>query len=404
MLQSIQLEDVILIFKAFENSPINIEDNTLSYLVRIGEAIYEFEENQDIKAKFLVLREEKLKILDNTIYLVLSYEGKMSGNDLEHTLDSVKGLLELAEVQNYDIELIYEGTINYLIKLLKNLRKNKNRNVLIVDDSIVVRKVQKQILSKVMLNIDEAKNGKEAIEKINKNKYDLIITDINMPIMNGEELIKRIREKYSIDELPILVVSGNNENSLIKCLKLGANDFIKKPFSAEELKVRVNNIFELYEHIKRILKSSRLDKLTAVYNRNFLENNFEEIFNSNEYKSIAMLDIDRFKQINDTYGHQVGDEILRYFASTIKDNIRKSDLVIRYGGEEFIVFLPESYKEEALIVLHKIKKALRPYKDINFTFSAGIADEGKTLAEMIKLADERLYKAKKEGRNRIISK
>ena len=123
-----------------------------------------------------------------------------------------------------------------------------------------------------------------------------------------------------------------------------------------------------------------------------------------KYIHLIMIDLDHFKKINDTYGHQIGDEILRHFASTIKDNIRKSDLAIRYGGEEFIIFLPESYKKEALIVLHKIKKALRPYKDINFTFSAGIADEGKTLAEMIKLADERLYKAKKEGRNRIISK
>jgi len=353
---------------------------------------------------------------DFDLYIVDFILHDAQGEQIKYLLERKKEIIVLTQYEEEFLKHDYAKkvidyiikddfhTVNYLIKLLKNLRKNKNRNVLIVDDSIVVRKVQKQILSKVMLNIDEAKNGKEAIEKINKNKYDLIITDINMPIMNGEELIKRIREKYSIDELPILVVSGNNENSLIKCLKLGANDFIKKPFSAEELKVRVNNIFELYEHIKRILKSSRLDKLTAVYNRNFLENNFEEIFNSNEYKSIAMLDIDRFKQINDTYGHQVGDEILRYFASTIKDNIRKSDLVIRYGGEEFIVFLPESYKEEALIVLHKIKKASKPYKDINFTFSAGIADEGKTLAEMIKLADERLYKAKKEGRNRIISK
>ena len=378
----------------------NIENNLLFAECK---GISSFEELKKIKEDF-------------DLYIVDFILQDAQGEQIEYLLERKKNIIVLTQYEeeflkhdyakkviDYIIKDDYH-TVNYLIKLLKNLHKNKNRKVLIVDDSMTVRIVQKQILCKIMLNIDEANNGKEAIEKIKENKYDLIVTDIDMPIMNGEKLIKKIREKYSIDELPILVVSGNNDNSLIKCLKLGANDFIKKPFSGEELKVRVNNIFELYEHIKKILKSSQLDKLTGVYNRNFLENNFEEIFNLYEHKSIAMLDIDHFKKINDTYGHQIGDEILKYFASIIKNNIRKTDMVIRYGGEEFIVFLPDSYKEEALIVLHKIKKLLKPCKDINFTFSAGVADEGETLAEMIKLADERLYRAKKEGRNRIVSK
>jgi diguanylate cyclase (GGDEF)-like protein len=378
----------------------NIENNLLFAECK---GISSFEELKKIKEDF-------------DLYIVDFILQDAQGEQIKYLLERKKNIIVLTQYEeeflkhdyakkviDYIIKDDYH-TVNYLIKLLKNLHKNKNRKVLIVDDSMTVRIVQKQILCKIMLNIDEANNGKEAIEKINENKYDLIVTDIDMPIMNGEKLIKKIREKYSIDELPILVVSGNNDNSLIKCLKLGANDFIKKPFSGEELKVRVNNIFELYEHIKKILKSSQLDKLTGVYNRNFLENNFEEIFNLYEHKSIAMLDIDHFKKINDTYGHQIGDEILKYFASIIKNNIRKTDMVIRYGGEEFIVFLPDSYKEEALIVLHKIKKLLKPCKDINFTFSAGVADEGETLAEMIKLADERLYRAKKEGRNRIVSK
>jgi len=378
----------------------NIENNLLFAECK---GISSFEELKKIKEDF-------------DLYIVDFILQDAQGEQIKYLLERKKNIIVLTQYEeeflkhdyakkviDYIIKDDYH-TVNYLIKLLKNLHKNKNRKVLIVDDSMTVRIVQKQILCKIMLNIDEANNGKEAIEKINENKYDLIVTDIDMPIMNGEKLIKKIREKYSIDELPILVVSGNNDNSLIKCLKLGANDFIKKPFSGEELKVRVNNIFELYEHIKKILKSSQLDKLTGVYNRNFLENNFEEIFNLYEHKSIAMLDIDHFKKINDTYGHQIGDEILKYFASIIKNNIRKTDMVIRYGGEEFIVFLPDSYKEEALIVLHKIKKILKPYKEINFTFSVGIADEGETLAEMLKLADERLYKAKKAGRDRVISK
>jgi len=115
-----------------------------------------------------------------------------------------------------------------------------------------------------------------------------------------------------------------------------------------------------------------------------------------------MLDIDFFKKINDTYGHQVGDEILKYFANTIKNSIRKSDYLVRYGGEEFLLFLPNIVKEEAKLILYKIKKNLKPYKGINFTFSAGIASEGDKLAEMIKIADEKLYQAKRDGRNKIV--
>ena len=156
--------------------------------------------------------------------------------------------------------------------------------------------------------------------------------------------------------------------------------------------------------LKKAVKNSQIDRLTGVFNRNFLETDFENIFNSFDNKSIAMLDIDYFKQINDTYGHQRGDEVLKHFAKKITSSIRKSDIVIRYGGEEFLIFMPNTAKQEAHIALQKIKNTLTPCGDIEFTFSAGIADEGETLAEMVKIADKRLYKAKNEGRNKIIVK
>ncbi|WP_457560715.1 GGDEF domain-containing protein [Caminibacter sp.] len=115
-----------------------------------------------------------------------------------------------------------------------------------------------------------------------------------------------------------------------------------------------------------------------------------------------MLEIDFFKKLNDTYGHKFGDEILKYFASVIKENVRKSDIVVRYGGEEFLIFMPNTSKKEAFIALLKIVKAIEPYKNVKITFSAGVADECETLAEMIKIADNRLYKAKEEGRHRIV--
>ena len=234
-------------------------------------------------------------------------------------------------------------------------------------------------------------------------KFDTIITKLNLPVLNGEDLIKKVREKNDINDLPIIVISENkDEKHLIKCLKIGANDYIKKPFTMEELKIRVNNIFDIYDSFRTILESSQIDKLTQVYNRNYLETSFENLFNSFNCKCISMVDIDHFKQINDTYGHQIGDEILRNFAEIIRKNIRKSDKIIRYGGEEFLMFMPSTTKQEAMVILHNIKNSIKPCKNIKYTFSAGIADEGETLAEMIRIADERLYKAKKTGRNKII--
>lgn len=292
---------------------------------------------------------------------------------------------------------------NYLVNLIKNLQRNKNINVLIVDDDKVILKIEESILKKINLNVLKASNGEEALKYIKNNNIELVLTDLNMPKVDGEELLIKIRKLKTMDELPVIVISSNKEHSKIsKLLKLGANDYLIKPFFKEELVVRVNNLLNITNNIKSVKKQIFIDPLTQVYNRLFLEKKLESIFNLYEHKAIAMLDIDFFKKINDTYGHQVGDEILKHFANTIKNSIRKSDYLVRYGGEEFLLFLPNIVKGEAKLILYKIKKNLKPYKGINFTFSAGIASEGDKLAEMIKIADEKLYQAKREGRNKIV--
>ncbi len=295
--------------------------------------------------------------------------------------------------------------INYLIRLVKRIYKNQFKNVLVVDDSKSIRLYQKKFLKLLNLNVFEAKNGQEALEIIKKEKINFVISDIEMPKMNGVEMVKEIRKTKNIDELPILIVSST-ENLFItfQILKLGANDFIKKPFDKNEYIIRINNILDIYDYLINYKEERTIDGLTKIYNRFFLENSFEQIFKFYKQKIVAILDIDFFKKINDTYGHQAGDKILTYFAKHIKNNLRKDDLIIRYGGEEFLVFMPNTTKEEAYIVLHKIKNSLQIVDGIKFTFSAGIANEGETLAEMIKKADERLYKAKETGRNRIVYK
>ncbi len=296
--------------------------------------------------------------------------------------------------------------LDYLVRFIKRFYKNRCSTVLVVDYEKETRDFQKNILESINLNVLTATNGKEALDIIDSNPdIDLIIMDYEMQILYAERFVIEVRNRKASDELPILVVvKKKDELEFINLFKLEVNDFIIKPFLREEFVVRVNNLLEMYDKVKKISFELQTDPLTKVYNRYFLEHHLESIFNLYSVKSMAMIDIDDFKKINDTYGHIVGDEILHHFATTIKNSIRKSDFVIRYGGEEFLIFMPNTTKMEAYVVLNKIKNNLKPFENISYTFSAGISDEGDEMAEMINIADKRLYKAKKNGKNLIVFK
>jgi len=367
--------------------------------------VFSFEELKNIKENYdlyivdYILPDTKKDehiayLIENNkkVIVITAFEEKLLSSKIkEKVIDSI-----IKE----DISVIY-----YLMKLIKRLYRNRHINVLLVEDSAMIRKYEKNILKILNLNVFEAANGKEALKILEEEEINLVITDIEMPEKNGIELVKDIRKNYQMDVLPILVVSGEKDiYNAIKILKLGANDFIKKPFEKEEFIIRVNNLLDLYDYLFEYKHLSIIDSLTGVYNRTYLEYNFEKIYNAFSKKSIAMLDIDFFKKVNDRYGHQTGDEVLKYFANLVKNTLRKEDIVIRYGGEEFLIFLPNTSKEEAMVILTKIKILLKKAKEkpVDFTFSAGIADDEETLVNMIKKADERLYKAKESGRNKII--
>jgi len=296
------------------------------------------------------------------------------------------------------------SSLVYLKKLVNRIYKNEFFNVLVVDDSKTSRKY---IINNLKLlgfkNIIEANDGKEAKNKLKNTSFNIIITDLNMPNMDGFEFVKEIRKLFPIEEMPIFVISSNNSTlSLIKTLKIGANDYIFKPFKKEEFFIRLNNLLDVYDTINLYKTKMYIDPLTGAYNRLYLEivKNKTRIWSK---YCIVMIDIDHFKKINDTYGHLKGDEVLKHFVKIIKSNIRKSDYLVRYGGEEFLIILPESDKNTAIKILQKIKvKLITSNFDIKYTFSAGVADEELDLIEKIKLADDRLYKAKESGRDRFI--
>ena len=350
--------------------------------------------------------------LDKDLYIVDYNLPDASGEQIDFLLENNKKVIAISATDDMSVKQKYNdkvidfiikddlSTIEYLLRLLKRLQKNKNITILLIEDSMAMQNFEKNILKKLNVNIITAKDGDEGLRiyKEKQDEIDLLITDINLPGKDGIEIIKEIRHEKSIEEFPILAISSDKTSA--KALKKGANDFIKKPFEKEEFIVRVNNLLEMFDSIKKYKKEVMLDPLTGAYNRMYLQTKLDNLFKIYETKSVAMLDIDHFKKINDTYGHQKGDEVLKTFVEVIKKTIRRGDLIIRYGGEEFLIFMPNVNKKEAFIAIAKIRAAL--HKGYDFTFSAGIADEGKTLPEMISIADERLYEAKRNGRDRIV--
>jgi diguanylate cyclase (GGDEF)-like protein len=240
----------------------------------------------------------------------------------------------------------------------------------------------------------------------------IVVTDYNMPNMNGVDFMKIIRRVHSKDSISVIGVSTDLDSST-QFLKNGANDFIKKPFSKEEFVCRVNNSVEALDNIQKIEEMANIDYLTKISNRKYFFQKAElyhkVLNNDNKSYAIAMIDIDNFKSVNDTYGHGIGDDVIKNLAALLKDNIKGQDIVARFGGEEFVLFLQDIPPMASSGFLNSICKKVENFsinvsetKQINFTVSVGLAtDRFDSLDEKINRADELLYIAKNSGKNRV---
>jgi len=309
------------------------------------------------------------------------------------------------------------GDIDYIIQAIKRLQKNKEHKVLVVDDAMMFRKQMQSILENLFFEVITVAHGEEALGMLQvKPDISLVLTDYNMPVMDGLELTHEIRKNYSKDELSILALSGNDDDEVTALfLKHGANDYIKKPFSKEEFSVRVNNTIEALENIQTIMNYASRDYLTGLYNRRFffqtMQEYVEDVKESGEKFAVAMIDIDHFKKINDTYGHDIGDKVIVTLADILRSSTNPSDVVARFGGEEFCVVLKNINRYSALDILERIRQTVESYsveigkeQFVNFTISIGavIHKEEDNLEESINEADMCLYKAKHNGRNQVI--
>lgn len=308
-------------------------------------------------------------------------------------------------------------------------RNSKSRTILVVDDLPVNIQLLRTYLSAEGYQVISAKDGAEAIEQVQENHPDLILLDVMMPKINGFEVCKIIKSNKDTNFIPVILVTALNElEDKVKGIDYGADDFITKPFNKVELLTRVKSllrikllndelndkVIELQKTKEKLRQLAITDGLTGLYNhRHFKEHLQQELNRAQRHNlkvSVAMIDIDFFKDYNDNHGHLAGDMVLKGIAELLKENIRNIDLAARYGGEEFALVLIETNKASAKIVAEKIRKLVEDYSfafeetqpNGKLTISVGVAtfpEDGKELEPLIKVADKRLYLAKQAGRN-----
>jgi diguanylate cyclase (GGDEF)-like protein len=302
--------------------------------------------------------------------------------------------------------------LDYVIHLIDRIYKNRLTKVLVVDDSQVFRARVSNLLAVHQYKVFQAEDGIQALKILNDNPdIKMVITDYNMPNMDGFQLIREIRGKFSKEDISIIGMSGNNLLSA-NFIKLSANDFLSKDFFTEEFYCRVTQNIESIEHIKEIREASNRDFLTNIHNRRYFYDVGQKLFENSKREnltiSVAMIDIDYFKKVNDKYGHNAGDLVLKKVANVIQKRFRASDIVARIGGEEFCVLACNMGTENARGIFEQLRKTIEDSEiiagknTIKTTVSIGICIKPmNTLDEMTKYADQMLYKAKEGGRNRI---
>lgn len=307
--------------------------------------------------------------------------------------------------------------INYIISTIDRLHKNRQHKVLIVDDSMLFRKSMQKMVKNLFFQVYAVAHGEEALGILKENPdIRIVLTDYAMPVMDGLELTREIRKVHPKNELSILAISSSKDEDISAMfLKSGATDFIKKPFSKEEFSCRLNNAIEALENIDAITNHAKRDFLTGLYNRRYFFRTMEEYFakavEEGENFAIAMVDIDHFKNINDTYGHDVGDQVIIHLSELLRSNTSESDMVARFGGEEFCIALKDLTNDQAVDLFENIRQkvaatplTLSEQEEIGYTISIGVSlDHEDTLEESVNSADMMLYHAKNNGRNRVES-
>lgn len=279
------------------------------------------------------------------------------------------------------------------------------KKILIVDDNPKARKMLRRHLVKLDYEVVEAENGETALKKIQQYLPDVVLLDVMIRDMTGFEVCKQLRNIPQADLLYIIMLTTvTGSEHTIQGLDEGADDYITKPFDIGELLARIRVGFRTVKKKRHAI----IDTLTRLYNRNFFDTYLtREIDRVRRYQRnvvLIMIDLDHFKKVNDTYGHLVGDAVLTDIGKILRFQCRQSDIPVRWGGEEFVVLLPETELSGGCILAERIRQAIEGHEFesvASMTASLGIAGLSPSGQELIKRADMALYEAKRRGRNRV---
>lgn len=278
--------------------------------------------------------------------------------------------------------------------------------ILIVDDSVEVLEKTKTLLTKVGYCVESVTTGEDALAFLNDNRVDLVLLDINMPSMNGYDVCLKIRQRYALDDLPVIFLTSREDaDSVAKGFMAGASDFVSKSAVSEILLARVNVHIRLARSLRNLRSISLTDDMTGCFNRRHGIFSLREWFSrAKRYGTqfaIIYFDLNGLKGINDKYGHQAGDLLLRSVSTAVKKVLRETDLLFRMGGDEFLVICPETDKKGAIVCAERMQKSVSEITivDKQSSFAFGIAhseEDYKEVDDMIHSADVSMYKMKQE--------
>ncbi len=294
--------------------------------------------------------------------------------------------------------------------------------ILLVDDDRAILSALEKMVREHGYETVTARTWSDALRVYRRSKPDMVLLDVMMPAIDGFKLARILKDEDVERFVPIILITGLGDmESKRRGIASGADDFLTKPVSSVELQLRLSSMLrikELTDQIKaandKLAELAATDPLTQLRNRRVIYEHLEREFaRARRYDhplSVFMMDIDHFKSVNDNHGHGVGDEVLRVVARVLRNSTRETDIVGRYGGEEFIVLAPETGAEAAMIVGERIRTAIQAESEAGagiptVTISIGVATtqavEAAHFEDLIHLADQALYSAKRAGRNQV---
>lgn len=295
-----------------------------------------------------------------------------------------------------------------------NLPQNKDVKILIVDDDPIVLAVIQSIITAHGFPTATASDGQQALEALHKDRFSIVISDINMPVMNGMELLRHVKAEFP--KIGVIVVTGFSEDySYVEVINAGAIDFLTKPFNGPELLAKLQRVIREQTLIRELEKRSTNDALTNLYNRRYFNTKIvDEIHRAirQEYSIfLSFIDIDRFKGYNDTLGHQAGDTLLSTLGHILKNYARRGvDWAFRYGGDEFAILISQTTLAQAIKINERILATYMEYDFGDTSLSCGVGEFKRNqnltwqdnINDFVKRVDRALYDAKHAGRGRIV--